>query len=84
MFVTVWYEPTDTEKACKPFLSNAWKSLSYSSPNLAELFVMNKTMGLTVPKGNLRSFSSLRIVDVPPRFLHLVILQKANNLIAHS
>ncbi|XP_054886592.1 uncharacterized protein zgc:136858 isoform X3 [Poeciliopsis prolifica] len=45
----IWYEPTDAEKACKPFLSDAWKSLSYSSPNLAELSTMNKTLGLTVP-----------------------------------
>uniref|UniRef100_A0AAX7U8D9 Carbohydrate kinase PfkB domain-containing protein n=1 Tax=Astatotilapia calliptera TaxID=8154 RepID=A0AAX7U8D9_ASTCA len=43
--INVWYEPTDSEKACKPFLSNAWKSLSYSSPNLAELCTMNKTLG---------------------------------------
>lgn len=48
--LNVWYEPTDTEKARKPFLSNAWKSLSYSSPNLAELAMMNKTMGLTIPE----------------------------------
>ncbi|CAJ1056321.1 pseudouridine-metabolizing bifunctional protein C1861.05 [Xyrichtys novacula] len=46
----IWYEPTDAEKACKPFLSDAWKSLSYSSPNLAELFTMNKTLGLPTPE----------------------------------
>ncbi|MED6260675.1 hypothetical protein ATANTOWER_025994 [Ataeniobius toweri] len=50
--LNIWYEPTDAEKACKPFLSDAWKSLSYSSPNLAELCMMNKTLGLMVPKGN--------------------------------
>ncbi|KAM6937228.1 uncharacterized protein FYW49_021029 isoform 2-T2 [Xenentodon cancila] len=48
--INVWYEPTDTEKACKPFLSDTWKSLSYSSPNLAELCVMNKTLGITTPE----------------------------------
>ncbi|KAM4734604.1 uncharacterized protein FYW61_007649 [Anableps anableps] len=48
--LNIWYEPTDAEKACKPFLSDAWKSLSYSSPNLAELCMMNKTLGLTVPE----------------------------------
>ncbi|KAM3870523.1 uncharacterized protein ACN63O_005641 [Diretmus argenteus] len=44
--VNVWYEPTDSDKACKPFLSEAWKSLSYSSPNLAELCTMTKTLGI--------------------------------------
>ncbi|PWA28499.1 hypothetical protein CCH79_00016317 [Gambusia affinis] len=47
--LNIWYEPTDAEKACKPFLSDAWKSLSYSSPNLAELCMMNKTLGLPFP-----------------------------------
>ncbi|XP_054886583.1 uncharacterized protein zgc:136858 isoform X2 [Poeciliopsis prolifica] len=56
----IWYEPTDAEKACKPFLSDAWKSLSYSSPNLAELSTMNKTLGLTVPGGNLLSLASIK------------------------
>lgn len=51
--IAVWYEPTDSEKACKPFLSNAWKSLSYSSPNLAELCTMNKTLGVKTPEGKL-------------------------------
>ncbi|XP_033940412.1 uncharacterized protein [Pseudochaenichthys georgianus] len=48
--INVWYEPTDSDKACKPFLSDAWKSLSYSSPNLAELRTMNKTLGLPTPE----------------------------------
>ncbi|TNN71704.1 CCR4-NOT transcription complex subunit 4 [Liparis tanakae] len=46
----IWYEPTDSEKASKPFLSDAWKSLCYSSPNLAELRTMNKTLGLPTPE----------------------------------
>lgn len=53
MCVTVWYEPTDAEKACKPFLSDAWKSLSYSTPNLAELCVMNKALGIQTPEGDM-------------------------------
>lgn len=51
MCVTVWYEPTDSDKACKPFLSDAWKSLSYTSPNLAELCTMNRTLGIPTPEG---------------------------------
>lgn len=51
--VTVWYEPTDVDKARKPFLSDAWKSLSYSSPNLAELCFMNKTLGIQTPEGDM-------------------------------
>ncbi|XP_021163178.2 pseudouridine-metabolizing bifunctional protein C1861.05 [Fundulus heteroclitus] len=46
----IWYEPTDVDKACKPFLSDAWKSLSYLSPNLKELCMINKTLGLTAPE----------------------------------
>ncbi|XP_037538945.1 pseudouridine-metabolizing bifunctional protein C1861.05 [Nematolebias whitei] len=48
--INVWYEPTNADKACKPFLSDAWKSLSYSSPNLAELCVMNKSLGIKTPE----------------------------------
>lgn len=48
--INVWYEPTDSDKACKPFLSDAWKSLSYSSPNLAELCTMIKTLGIQTPE----------------------------------
>lgn len=48
---TVWYEPTDADKACKPFLSDAWKSLTYSSPNLVELCTMTRTLGIPTPDG---------------------------------
>uniref|UniRef100_A0A3B4VLQ3 Zgc:136858 n=1 Tax=Seriola dumerili TaxID=41447 RepID=A0A3B4VLQ3_SERDU len=48
--INVWYEPTDSQKARKPFLSDAWKSLSYSSPNLVELCTMNKTLGIPTPE----------------------------------
>ncbi|XP_071272064.1 uncharacterized protein [Salvelinus alpinus] len=47
--VPVWYEPTDCDKACKPFLSDSWKALAYTSPNLAELCTMNKALGLPTP-----------------------------------
>eukprot|EP00063_Salmo_salar_P006436 XP_013981271.1 PREDICTED: pseudouridine-metabolizing bifunctional protein C1861.05-like isoform X2 [Salmo salar] len=47
--VPVWYEPTDSDKACKPFLSDSWKALGYTSPNLAELCTMNKALGLPTP-----------------------------------
>uniref|UniRef100_A0A672NHI0 Pseudouridine-metabolizing bifunctional protein C1861.05-like n=1 Tax=Sinocyclocheilus grahami TaxID=75366 RepID=A0A672NHI0_SINGR len=49
--VPVWFEPTDADKACKPFLSESWKALSYTSPNLAELCTMNHTLGLPTPTG---------------------------------
>lgn len=48
---TVWYEPTDADKASKPFLSDAWKSLTYTSPNLAELCTMTRTLGIPTPDG---------------------------------
>uniref|UniRef100_A0A3P9L1V8 Pseudouridine-metabolizing bifunctional protein C1861.05 n=1 Tax=Oryzias latipes TaxID=8090 RepID=A0A3P9L1V8_ORYLA len=47
--INVWYEPTDVERASKPFLTDAWKYLSYSSPNMAELCNMNKTLGIATP-----------------------------------
>ncbi|XP_029379574.1 pseudouridine-metabolizing bifunctional protein C1861.05 [Echeneis naucrates] len=48
--VSVWYEPTNPDKAGKPFLSDTWKSLSYTSPNLDELCTMNKTLGFPTPE----------------------------------
>ncbi|XP_026991445.2 pseudouridine-metabolizing bifunctional protein C1861.05 isoform X1 [Tachysurus fulvidraco] len=48
--VPVWYEPTDADKACKPFVSESWKALSYTSPNLAELCTMNRTLLLPTPQ----------------------------------
>ncbi|KAJ0029429.1 hypothetical protein NQD34_004426 [Periophthalmus magnuspinnatus] len=48
--INVWYEPTDSDKASKPFLSEAWKSLCYASPNFSELCTMNKTLGFPVPQ----------------------------------
>ncbi|XP_062856109.1 uncharacterized protein zgc:136858 isoform X2 [Trichomycterus rosablanca] len=48
--VPVWYEPTDADKACKPFLSDSWKALTHTSPNLAELCTMNRTLCLPTPE----------------------------------
>ncbi|XP_038553987.1 pseudouridine-metabolizing bifunctional protein C1861.05 isoform X2 [Micropterus salmoides] len=62
--ISVWYEPTDSEKACKPFLSDAWKSLSYASPNLAELCTMNKTLGVPTPEVLPSSFDDILSVGV--------------------
>ncbi|XP_063052293.1 uncharacterized protein zgc:136858 [Engraulis encrasicolus] len=47
--VPVWFEPTDADKASKPFLCDSWKALTYTSPNLAELCTMNHTLGLPTP-----------------------------------
>ncbi|CAN2387227.1 Indigoidine synthase A like protein [Pristimantis euphronides] len=43
--VPVCYEPTDIDKASKPFTSNSWMALTYISPNLKELLAINKTLG---------------------------------------
>ncbi|KTG33320.1 hypothetical protein cypCar_00001425, partial [Cyprinus carpio] len=48
-YAAVWFEPTDADKACKPFLSESWKALSYTTPNLAELCTMNHTLDLPTP-----------------------------------
>lgn len=47
--VPVWFEPTDADKACKPFLSESWKALAFTSPNLTELCTMNHTLSLPTP-----------------------------------
>uniref|UniRef100_A0A3B3STS0 Zgc:136858 n=1 Tax=Paramormyrops kingsleyae TaxID=1676925 RepID=A0A3B3STS0_9TELE len=49
--VPVWFEPTDVDKAIKPFLSESWKALTYTSPNLMELCAMNQALGLLTPDG---------------------------------
>ncbi|XP_059191379.1 uncharacterized protein zgc:136858 isoform X3 [Centropristis striata] len=72
--VNVWFEPTDSDKACKPFLSDAWKSLSYSSPNLAELRTMNKTLGLQTPEvlpSSLEEMLSVAVALSRPLLEHL-------------
>ncbi|KAM9753283.1 uncharacterized protein ACNS7B_006624 [Menidia menidia] len=72
--INVWYEPTDAEKACKPFMSDAWKSLSYSSPNLTELCMMNETLGVTTPEAlpiDLEDIVSLAVALSRPLLEHL-------------
>ncbi|XP_049429972.1 uncharacterized protein zgc:136858 isoform X2 [Epinephelus fuscoguttatus] len=72
--INVWYEPTDSDKACKPFLSDAWKSLSYSSPNLAELCTMNKTLGIPTPEvlpNSLEEVLSVAVALSRPLLEHL-------------
>ncbi|XP_061772992.1 uncharacterized protein zgc:136858 isoform X2 [Nerophis ophidion] len=72
--INVWYEPTDSEKASKPFLSDAWKSLAYTSPNLAELCTMNKTLGLQTPEvlpSSLEQLVSLAVALSRPLLEHI-------------
>ncbi|XP_077373399.1 uncharacterized protein LOC144016319 isoform X3 [Festucalex cinctus] len=72
--INVWYEPTDSEKARKPFVSDAWKSLSYASPNLAELCTMSKTLGLQTPDvlpNSLEQVLSLAVALSRPILEHL-------------
>ncbi|XP_064276931.1 uncharacterized protein LOC135300880 isoform X4 [Passer domesticus] len=47
--LAVCYEPTDENKASKPFLSDSWKALTYISPNLQELRAINRTLGNPLP-----------------------------------
>ncbi|KFR02454.1 hypothetical protein N306_11420, partial [Opisthocomus hoazin] len=49
--LAVCYEPTDENKASKPFLSDSWKALTYISPNLQELRAINRTLGNPLPAG---------------------------------
>ncbi|XP_073328224.1 uncharacterized protein [Pagrus major] len=83
----VWYEPTDSEKARKPFLSDSWKSLSYSSPNLTELCTMNKTLGLPTPEvlpSSLDEVLSVAVTLSRPLLEHLhcvVVTLGANGLL---
>ncbi|XP_072256317.1 uncharacterized protein [Pyxicephalus adspersus] len=46
--VPVCYEPTDIDKASKPFTSDSWTALTYISPNLKELISINRTLGYSV------------------------------------
>uniref|UniRef100_A0A671VH74 Zgc:136858 n=1 Tax=Sparus aurata TaxID=8175 RepID=A0A671VH74_SPAAU len=85
--INVWYEPTDSEKARKPFLSDSWKSLSYSSPNLTELRTMNKTLGLPTPEvlpSSLNEVLSVAVTLSRPLLEHLhcvVVTLGANGLL---
>ncbi|XP_044297154.1 uncharacterized protein LOC123028896 isoform X1 [Varanus komodoensis] len=48
--LAVWYEPTDVNKASKPFHSDSWTALTCTSPNLRELRAINQTLGHPVPE----------------------------------
>ncbi|XP_067124021.1 uncharacterized protein [Centruroides vittatus] len=57
----VWYEPTDIVQAKKPFLTEDWKSLTYSSPNYNELRMMYSC----VSGKDLKSLESEEIERIP-------------------
>uniref|UniRef100_A0A0B7A2K0 Carbohydrate kinase PfkB domain-containing protein n=1 Tax=Arion vulgaris TaxID=1028688 RepID=A0A0B7A2K0_9EUPU len=44
MSVPVWFEPTDLLKSTKPFETDAWKHLTFISPNLGELVLMYRAL----------------------------------------
>ncbi|KAM9311495.1 uncharacterized protein PAF06_009309 [Gastrophryne carolinensis] len=46
--VPVCYEPTDIDKASKPFTSDSWMALTYISPNIRELISINQALGYTL------------------------------------
>lgn len=48
--IPVWFEPTCIMKSEKPFLSDAWHSITYVSPNLKELRSMNSAIMKQQPK----------------------------------
>ncbi|XP_075285480.1 uncharacterized protein LOC104338287 isoform X2 [Opisthocomus hoazin] len=72
--LAVCYEPTDENKASKPFLSDSWKALTYISPNLQELRAINRTLGNPLPAEELPS----RLEDVVQTAMAL-----ARPLLAH-
>ena len=57
------YEPTDENKASKPFFSDSWKALTYISPNLQELRAINRTLGNPLPAGIEYSEGSVTLLD---------------------
>lgn len=46
--IPVLFEPTDPCNARKPFETDGWKALAYTTPNLMELQAMNRALGLPV------------------------------------
>lgn len=73
--VPVWFEPTDVDKACKPFLSDSWKSLTYTSPNIGELKAMNVSLGCMVPSEMpvlLNDFINTTLMLAKPLLEHLL------------
>ncbi|XP_028931724.1 pseudouridine-metabolizing bifunctional protein C1861.05-like [Ornithorhynchus anatinus] len=43
--IPLCFEPTDENKASKPFLSDSWTALTYASPNLRELRAIARALG---------------------------------------
>ncbi len=41
---SVWFEPTDISHVQKLFTSDAWKQITYSSPNMNELRMLNQNL----------------------------------------
>lgn len=44
ILIAVWFEPTDSNRAGKPFKSSRWQNISYISPNLRELKCIYSTI----------------------------------------
>ncbi|TRY56109.1 hypothetical protein DNTS_015242 [Danionella cerebrum] len=84
--VPVWFEPTDTDKACKPFLSESWKALAYASPNLSELCTINRTLQLPTPSEIPRSLEdvlSWAVALSRPLLAHLQCVMKGQLCAVH-
>ncbi|XP_069715135.1 uncharacterized protein [Phaenicophaeus curvirostris] len=72
--LAVCYEPTDENKASKPFLSDSWKALTYISPNLQELKAINRTLGNPLPAespSRLEDLVQMAIALARPLLAHL-------------
>ncbi|KAL8222095.1 UNVERIFIED_CONTAM: hypothetical protein K2H54_074917 [Gekko kuhli] len=77
--LAVYYEPTDVDKASKPFLSDSWRALACVSPNLRELRAISRTLGHPVPAdlpSKLEDVVETAMALVPPllRELHCVVV----------
>ncbi|KAK2517522.1 pseudouridine-metabolizing bifunctional protein C1861.05-like [Columba livia] len=83
--LAVCYEPTDENKASKPFLSDSWKALTYISPNLQELRAINRTLGNPLPAGIEYSEESVTILELPSRLEDVLqtAMALARPLLAH-
>lgn len=73
------YEPTDENKASKPFLSDSWKALTYISPNLQELRAINQALGNPLPAGIEHSGGSVRLSENLDPGEERFLLQPASN-----
>ncbi|XP_063785022.1 uncharacterized protein LOC134933611 isoform X4 [Pseudophryne corroboree] len=73
--VPVCYEPTDINKASKPFTSHSWAALRYISPNIRELVSINRTLGYAVDFGKLHLYRChcFPASDVPPCDLDVIV-----------